>query len=247
MEKDNWGSTDYTSPQDPVSLEKDKPVTATQADSSVNAATDSNPTYTTGDPNLFHHNQNNGGASNYGTPNMYGNPNMQGGPNMYGNPNMQGGPAMYGNPNMQGGPAMYGNPNIQGDPAMYGNPNMQGGPAMYGNPQPPYTYNGYQSKSNGYATASLILGILSILTCLCYGIFGVLLGLPAIVLAYISKSKTENNKMPATALIGLITGILGFLLGCIVFGLVCYIIAHMDDPSSIWYTYMNDIMDSTTY
>lgn len=138
-------------------------------------------------------------------------------------------------------PTMQDSQNIYGNPTMYGTPNMQGGPAPY------YPYQEYQAKSDGYAVASLVLGILSLLSGFFFGIFGILFSIPAMILAFISKSKEQRGRMPSIAIGGLITGILGFLIACIIIGLICYILAHMNDTNSLWYFYMRDFMNEFSY
>ena len=157
---------------------------------------------------------------------------------------------MHGNPTMQGGPNMYSNPTMQPNPNMYGNPAMQRNPNMYGNPMPQYTYYGQQSQTNGYGIASLIFGIVSIFASLFYGIGGIILSIPAIALAFISKSQAKQGsvkKMPTIALVGLITGILGFIAGCAVLGLFIYVVNHLNDPNSIWHTLVNSSIFDDLY
>ncbi|MCH5280494.1 MAG: hypothetical protein J1E61_03425 [Lachnospiraceae bacterium] len=62
------------------------------------------------------------------------------------------------------------------------------------------------------AVVSLILGILSILTCCCYGVVSIVLGIIAIVLAVLAK-KDNMGKMPGMAIGGLICGIIGLVMG----------------------------------
>ena len=90
-------------------------------------------------------------------------------------------------------------------------------------------YGGFepaQKKSqNGYAIASLVLGIVSVLCCCCccfadtlglilMGVAAVL----AIVFAFLSKKNT-NGKMDGTAIAGLILGIVAILV------LLCFLVA----------------------
>lgn len=75
------------------------------------------------------------------------------------------------------------------------------------------------------ATAVLILGILSIITCCCYGIFGLVLGIVALVLA--NKDMKLYQENPEVYLnyqnlsIGKILSIIGIILSAI--SLMCYI------------------------
>lgn len=73
--------------------------------------------------------------------------------------------------------------------------------------------NGYYDErkpSNGFAVASLILGILSILLSCCYG-FGIFLSIPGIILAIVSR-KSNNGKLSGMAIGGLVCSILGTLI-----------------------------------
>jgi hypothetical protein len=71
-------------------------------------------------------------------------------------------------------------------------------------------------KSNGMATASLILGIISIVTGF-FGWLGIICGLLAIIFAIVAKNKIKadpalaSSKGAATG--GLVTGIIGLLIG----------------------------------
>ena len=56
--------------------------------------------------------------------------------------------------------------------------------------------NPLQQRPLPNATAVLVLGILSIVTCFCYGILGIILGIIAIVLA--GKDKTLYTASPET-------------------------------------------------
>ncbi len=79
------------------------------------------------------------------------------------------------------------------------------------------------------ATAVLVLGILSILTCCCYGIFSVILGTIGIVLANKdAKLYAENPTIYSNynnLKIGKILNIIGIILGVIYLFLVIWMIA----------------------
>lgn len=66
------------------------------------------------------------------------------------------------------------------------------------------------------ATTSLVLGILSIVTCLCYGVIGLPLGIIAVVLGNKAlkeyQEAPENFKGEGNAKAGKITGIIGIIL-----------------------------------
>lgn len=126
-------------------------------------------------------------------------------------------------------------PNGQYDPNMQYNPNGQGDPNMqygsggqnyyYQQPQQPYQPDDIYAKpgeggtSDGWAIASLVCGILAIMTCCCYGIGGVVLGIAAIVFACISKSQ-NGGRMPSLSIAGLICGIIGLVFGLCYFGVL---------------------------
>lgn len=73
-----------------------------------------------------------------------------------------------------------------------------------------------EKTSNGMATASLILGIVSIVTGF-FGWIGIICGLLAIIFAVVAKNKIKANPSMAhtsgSATGGLITGIIGMLIG----------------------------------
>lgn len=110
-------------------------------------------------------------------------------------------------------------------------------PSNGGFPPPPNNSGGFTPNNGGFggmqqtlpnATIVLVLGILSILTCCCYGIIGLILGIVALVLskkdrelyaanigAYTESSFKNLNAGRVCAIIGLILNIL-YLLLCIV-------------------------------
>lgn len=122
----------------------------------------------------------------------------------------------------------YGDPNRANAPGENpgGNQSATGGfnNNPYGDPNaatPCFTPAGPQiDRSNGMGIASLVLGILSLLLCCCYG-FGILLAIPAVILAIVDGVK--YRKMCGYDIAGLIFGIIGFLLGAIT--LICLAIA----------------------
>lgn len=79
-----------------------------------------------------------------------------------------------------------------------------------------------------YATATLVLGILSIVTCWLYGIFGIALGIIAIVLhqknkAVYAKNPSAYEKSFKNSKAGFITGIIGLSLSILF--LIYFIVA----------------------
>ena len=78
-----------------------------------------------------------------------------------------------------------------------------------------------QSKSSGYATASLVLGILSVFgTCCCCCLLplNLITGILAVVFAFVSKR--GGNRLTAKARWGLILGLIGILLFVITSGVI---------------------------
>ena len=69
------------------------------------------------------------------------------------------------------------------------------------------------------ATTSLVLGILSIVTCICYGVIGLPLGIIAFILGNKAmkefKNNPENYESSGNASAGKIMGIIGILLNTI--------------------------------
>lgn len=83
-------------------------------------------------------------------------------------------------------------------------------PGPPGPPGPP------QQPSNGTGIASLVLGIISIPFCFCFGIGG-LIGIAATVFGFQGKQKAEQGLATnrGMAMAGLILGIIGIGLGVI--------------------------------
>ena len=69
------------------------------------------------------------------------------------------------------------------------------------------------------ATTSLVLGILSLVTCICYGVIGLPLGVIAFILGYKATNKYNQNPEEyngvGNATAGKITGIIGIILNSI--------------------------------
>lgn len=61
---------------------------------------------------------------------------------------------------------------------------------------------------------SMILGIISIPACLCFGVVGLVIGAVAVVLGYLGKQKVEQGLATnrSQAMAGIITGIIGAAL-----------------------------------
>ena len=85
----------------------------------------------------------------------------------------------------------------------------------------------YNQNYEPYSTASMICGICSIVTCFCYGIVGLILGIFGVVLHI--KSRKYNDGMPnGKALAGLICGIIGIVLSILMICYLIYVLLHYD-------------------
>ncbi|MFY0631159.1 MAG: DUF4190 domain-containing protein [Flavobacteriaceae bacterium] len=77
------------------------------------------------------------------------------------------------------------------------------------------------------STASLVLGILSIPSCICYGVVGLILGIIAIVLGKnaqkIYREDPEYYTGPENAKAGVVTGIIGVVLNLIYLGFIIWL------------------------
>ena len=79
------------------------------------------------------------------------------------------------------------------------------------------------------ATLTLVFGILSLVTFCCYGIFGILFGLLALILGNIALKKFKQDPELYTgegnAKIGRVLGIIGLVLGLLMIALVVWMIS----------------------
>lgn len=103
------------------------------------------------------------------------------------------------------------------------NPNSNGN--YYQNP-----YNNTKPNPNnqGMAIASMVCGILSICTCWCYGIVGLILAILALVFYGIHKKSNPGVKS-GVATAGLVCGIVGLVLSIVSVLLFAYTIIHYDE------------------
>lgn len=91
----------------------------------------------------------------------------------------------------------------------------------YQNSNTPYEQNPdpVSNRANGYAIASLVLGIIAMVTgcccCCCVFVIGGICGVAAVVLAILARH-SNNGKMPGKAVAGLILGIIAIIL-CMIF------------------------------
>ena len=93
-------------------------------------------------------------------------------------------------------------------------------------------YNNYENDS-GYSVAALVLGILSIILCCCYGIVGITLGILGLVFA-LKYKKSNNGKMNAPATIGLICSIIGLILSTIMLIYTIYVLVNYKEITQLY-------------
>jgi hypothetical protein len=126
------------------------------------------------------------------------------------------------NPGAQ--PAGYGAPG--GQPAGYGAPAPQ--PGGFG--APPYGQPGHSgSPKNGLGIAALVLGILSLVTSFSV-VGGILLGLVAIVLGALGRSRAKKGQATngGMALAGLILGVIGLIVSVVIAAAVGSLLSRGD-------------------
>ncbi|MCP9944420.1 DUF4190 domain-containing protein [Streptomyces somaliensis] len=127
-------------------------------------------------------------------------------------------------------------------------PVAPGGPAQpapgpYGYPAPPPaggygypgsypgphhgTYGGVGAwgpgPANGLGVASMVIGIISLVTCFLYGL-GVVLGILALVFGVIGRKRAQRGEADngAMATAGIVTGTIGIVLGVLVLGAIIW-------------------------
>lgn len=80
--------------------------------------------------------------------------------------------------------------------------------------QAPYDYASEGSdKANGMQIASLVLGIIGIPACCCYGVPGVLFGIIGLILAIVGNKRSRNKGI---GIAGLVCSIIAIVFGAIV-------------------------------
>jgi hypothetical protein len=86
-----------------------------------------------------------------------------------------------------------------------------------------------EKQSLPNATISLILGIFSLLTCICYGVIGLPLGITAFILGNkalkVHNQNPEEYKGSGNASAGKILGIVGIILNLIFILLIIWVIS----------------------
>jgi hypothetical protein len=151
-------------------------------------------------------------------------------------------PDPYAAPPVSGNP--YSSPPVSADP--YSTPPTSGSPYSPAPPSPYATpYGGYQpvaagGGTNGLAIASLVLGIVGLATCCCYGL-GALPGLVGAILGHIGlkQIKERGQQGRGMAIAGIATGWAAVALTAI--GVVLLIVGVISDPN-----FMNEIQNGSS-
>ncbi|UQX03241.1 DUF4190 domain-containing protein [Streptomyces sp. RerS4] len=132
----------------------------------------------------------------------------------------------YGYP-AQPDPGAYAYPGPPPAQPTYGHPGYPGHPGYLGHPGYP-GYPGYRPMSNGFGIASLVLGILGVVTCW----VGLLFAIPAVVFGILGRGKANRGEADngPMALAGIILGAVGIVLGLLLVALM--VTGLMLDPGS---------------
>lgn len=132
----------------------------------------------------------------------------------------------------------YNNQNYNNQNYNNSNYNNQDFNNSYNNNQNFNNYNNAPKKSNGYAIASLILGILSIPVSCCYGL-GIVLAISGVILGVLSK-RQNNGQIPGLGIAGIIISVLGVMTS-----IIMIIIYAMVITSPEFIDQLNEITNST--
>lgn len=97
-----------------------------------------------------------------------------------------------------------------------------------------------KNKSNGYAIASLVLGIISVVCC-CTVYLSIILGILAIV--FFAIDKNTNGRSNGMAVAGLVLGIFGVLFGVI--AIISSIAGGFADYESIYSSLFDSLYGET--
>ena len=85
--------------------------------------------------------------------------------------------------------------------------------------------------TNGLQIAGLVCGILAIVSCWCYGIFGIVFGIAGMICAIIGNKKGKTGVGTAAlicSIIGLILGVIALIYFVIVLGAAFSMLGSMD-------------------
>ncbi len=137
-------------------------------------------------------------------------------------------------------------PNSNYNPSPYDNSDSGQNPDPYGSKTPPpYNPNYRQTRPNGMATASMVIGILSIAGLCCGGLGGLMLGSLALILSLLSRRSSEPRSSQALA--GMITGIISMVMGVVIFLVYLIFIFSSSDFENIYENYYNNLPNGGYY
>lgn len=98
-----------------------------------------------------------------------------------------------------------------------------------------------QKTTDGLGIASMILGIISVVICCCYGI-GLLLAIPGLILGLVAKKMPETGKRSGFALAGIIISSISIGLNLIWLIYMVYYISRVAVASSgDWKSWMDEL------
>lgn len=91
--------------------------------------------------------------------------------------------------------------------------------------QAPYDYNsGRSDRANGMQIASLVLGIFGIVTCCCWGLPGIVLGVIGLILAIVGNKKSNSKGI---GIAGLVCSIIAIVFGTLALIYVIFVYASV--------------------
>jgi uncharacterized membrane protein YkgB len=123
-------------------------------------------------------------------------------------------------------------------PSGYGDPNINN-----------YNQAPYQAapKNNGLAIASLVLGIVGVVFCWCYG-FGVLTGIVGLILGIVGMKQIKKTgaKGRGLALTGIITSGVAIVAGIIFLVFIIFAASSLINNPDFWNSYSSTIQQYST-
>lgn len=99
-----------------------------------------------------------------------------------------------------------------------------------------------KDPGHGLAVAALVVGIVSLLTCCCCGALGIPVSIAGIVLAVLSKNKSNTGTMETMAKVGFILSIVGLVLT--VGYLIVYTVMGLSEASTNMLEMLEEMMES---
>ncbi len=103
--------------------------------------------------------------------------------------------------------------------------------------QTPVERNEKETGTNGLQIAGLVCGIAAILTCCCYGVPAIILGIVGLVCAITGNKRSKSG----VGVAGLVCSIIGLIAGIGMAIYYIWVIAYMQE-SGLWDQMINDAM-----